>query len=60
MRRRNKVRLDALVLNKVIYSSMARTEYKTISMGKMENGFVSRHTISHKAAVASLSLSVGP
>ena len=26
-----------------------------IAVGKMENGFVSRHTISHKAAVASLS-----
>ena len=36
MPRRNKVRLDALVLNKVIYSSMARTEYKTIVVGKME------------------------
>ena len=38
MRRRNKVRLDALVLNKVIYSSsMARsTECKMISVGKME------------------------
>ena len=36
MRRRNKVRLDALVLYKVIYSSMARTEYETIAMGKME------------------------
>ena len=36
MPRRKKVRLDALVLNKVIYSSMARTEYKTIAVGKME------------------------
>ena len=34
---------------------MARTEYKMIAVGKMKNGFVSRHTISHKAAVASLS-----
>ena len=32
-------------------------EYKMIAVGKMENGFVSRYTISHKAAVASLSLS---
>ena len=38
---------------------MARTEYKTIAVGKWKNGFVSRHTISHKAIVASLSLSVG-
>ena len=29
-------RLDALALNKVIYSSMARTEYKTIAVGKMK------------------------
>ena len=36
MPRRNKVRLDALVLNKVIYSSMARIEYKMIAVGKME------------------------
>ena len=38
MPRRNKVRLDAFVLNKVIYSSsMARsTEYKTIALRKME------------------------
>ena len=58
MPRRNKLRLGALALNKVIYSSMARTEYKTIAVGKWKNGFVSResrHTISHKAAVASLS-----
>ena len=34
---------------------MARTEYKTIAVGKMEKWFVSHHTISHKAAVASLS-----
>ena len=34
---------------------MARTEYKTIAVGKMENGFVPCHTISHKTAVASLS-----
>ena len=36
MPRRIKVRLDALVLNKVIYSSMAHTEYKMIVVGKME------------------------
>ena len=48
---------------------MARTEYKTIVVGKKQKirstiyngaclpGFVSRHTISHKVAVASLSLS---
>ena len=36
MPRQNKVRLDALVLNKVIYSSMAHTEYKTIAVEKME------------------------
>ena len=48
---------------------MARTEYETIVVGKKRKirstiyngaclpGFVSRHTISHKAAVASLSLS---
>ena len=36
MPRRNKVRLDALALNKFIYSSMACTEYKTIAVGKME------------------------
>ena len=36
MPRRNKVRLDALVSNKVIYSSVARTKYKTIAMVKME------------------------
>ena len=34
---------------------MARTKYKMIAVGKMENGFVSRHTISHKASVSSLS-----
>ena len=36
MPRWNKVRLDVLVLNRVIYSSMACTEYKTIVVGKME------------------------
>ena len=36
MPRRNKVRLDALVLNKVLYSSMAHTVYKMIAVGKME------------------------
>ena len=36
MPRRNKVQLDTLVLNKVIYSSMAHTECKTIVVGKME------------------------
>ena len=34
---------------------MAHTEYKRLPWRKWKNGFVSRHTISHKAAVASLS-----
>ena len=56
MRARNKVRLDMLVLNKVIYSSMARTEYKTIAMGKMEKWVcLSSHHLTQGSGGLSLS-----
>ena len=61
MPRRNKVRLDALVLNKFIYSSMARTEYKMIAVGKMEKWVCLSRVSSHNLTQGrrGLSLSVG-
>ena len=56
MPRRNKVRLDALALNKIIYSSMACTEYKTIAVGKMEKWVcLSSHHLTQGGSGLSLS-----
>ena len=57
MPRRNKVRLDALALNKFIYSSMARTEYKMIAGGKNRKMGLSLVTPSHTRRRWPLSLS---
>ena len=54
--------VDAIALNKVIYSSMARTEYKTITVGKMKKWVcLSSHHLTQGGRGLSLplSLSVG-